>query len=81
MLIFVYCFQMLGSQLPTTTTTASATSAEAPTTFNEFNKQVRRLVDEFEILNKQFLADAHYVNDYDKVLRDNQNKVSWLSVC
>jgi len=68
---------MLGGQLPTATTVATtATSTEAPTTFNEFNKQVRRLVDEFEILNKQFLADAHYVNDYDKVLRDNQNKIT-----
>ena len=71
---------MLGGQLPTATTTTAATavtSTEAPTTFNEFNKQVRRLVDEFEILNKQFLADAHYVNDYDKVLRDNQTKVGF----
>uniref|UniRef100_A0AC34QJS6 Nucleoporin NSP1-like C-terminal domain-containing protein n=1 Tax=Panagrolaimus sp. JU765 TaxID=591449 RepID=A0AC34QJS6_9BILA len=61
----------MSAQPPTTATTQSTAM-----TFNELNAMTRRLIDEFEIMNKQFIADARFVNDYDKVLRDNQRKIA-----
>uniref|UniRef100_A0AC35GQC8 Nucleoporin NSP1-like C-terminal domain-containing protein n=1 Tax=Panagrolaimus sp. PS1159 TaxID=55785 RepID=A0AC35GQC8_9BILA len=44
--------------------------------FADFNGILARLTDEFESLNQQFVEDVRFLNDFDKVLRDNHSKIA-----
>ena len=44
--------------------------------FTDFNNILSRLTDEYEDLNRQFNEDVVFLNDFDKVLRDNHGKVN-----
>jgi predicted nucleic acid-binding Zn-ribbon protein len=62
------------------TTEASTTSGTQPVlsnmSFADFNGILGRLTDEFEDLKRQFVEDVGFLNDFDKVLRDNHSKIS-----
>jgi nuclear pore complex protein Nup62 len=67
----------LGGTSTATSATATVSSAALQSmSFADFNGILARLTDEFENLNQQFVEDVRFLNDFDKVLRDNHSKIA-----
>uniref|UniRef100_A0AC34FPE0 Nucleoporin NSP1-like C-terminal domain-containing protein n=1 Tax=Panagrolaimus sp. ES5 TaxID=591445 RepID=A0AC34FPE0_9BILA len=64
------------STASTTTTLPSSQTAVQSMSFADFNGILASLTDEFEDLNRQFVEDVGFLNDFDKVLRDNHTKIA-----
>jgi predicted nucleic acid-binding Zn-ribbon protein len=65
-----------GSSTAASATTTVSTAALQTMSFADFNGILARLTDEFESLNQQFVEDVRFLNDFDKVLRDNHSKIA-----
>jgi hypothetical protein len=65
-----------GSSTAASATTTVSTTALQTMSFADFNGILARLTDEFESLNQQFVEDVRFLNDFDKVLRDNHSKIA-----
>uniref|UniRef100_A0A914Z114 Nucleoporin NSP1-like C-terminal domain-containing protein n=1 Tax=Panagrolaimus superbus TaxID=310955 RepID=A0A914Z114_9BILA len=63
------------SATSSTTTVPTSQAATQSMSFADFNGILARLTDEFEDLNRQFVEDVGFLNDFDKVLRDNHSKI------